>query len=256
MKKLFLILPAIFLAGCATPNESAPDEVGQFPPDYVVSAEAMTNPQETTDNATTEEEATDAKNNDIIACREKNADLSLQMDALEKKLAICKTALEEKPASEAEQSLPAGVNASHLALIRKALLTTEQKEYPFNICGQMGQFIRQSWFNEFSRQLANAKIRFSNGFLETADFFGGCQSTAGKMAFFLGAERNDDLRFYVIKYNLATKKLEPALMLDGAENAVVTEFGKREGPAIAFPADDGRLFHYYYDANIVVEAQE
>lgn len=256
MKKIFLILPLVLLAGCATPEQSAPDEVGQFPSDYIVSAEEAANGEtmETEDDMTDALETEEEEN--IFACREQNAELSLEMDALQKKLLTCQTALEEKAATKTEDSVPMGINQGHIALIRDAIVTGEQKEYAFNTCGQMGQFIRQSWFGEFSRQLTGAKIRFSNGFLETEDLFGGCQSSVGRVAFFLGAERNEDLQFHLIKYNLATKTLEPTLMFDGAEDAVVTEFGKRAGPIIAFPADDGRIFHYYYDANVVIEAQQ
>jgi hypothetical protein len=70
----------------------------------------------------------------------------------------------------------------------------------------------------------------------------------------LGAERGEDLGFYLVKFRTDTKTLEPAVRLDGAESAVVVEFGNREGPYILFPADDGRRFRYYYDANVVTAA--
>ena len=260
MKKIIFLVPLLLLSACATPDQTAPEQVGEFPPDYVVSAERIVD----TENAEGESASADATDvvdgesvptEEDMACQEKNAELSLQIDALTKQLATCETALAEKPKEKTASSGMPGITPEHIALIRDAILQKEQKEYPFTTCGQMGNFIRQSWFTSFSNALADAKIRFSNGFLETGDLFGGCQSTAGKMAFFLGAERNDDLRFIILKFRTDTKKLEPALMFDGAEDAAVTSLGKREGPYIAMPADDGRVFHYYYDANVVVEAQ-
>lgn len=263
MKKILFLLPLLFLAACATPDQAAPNEAGEFPPDYVISAENIGKEGATTEeNAPLDEngnpiatEEKDASQEKDLVCQNKNAELSLNIQSLEQKLASCEIALKEKSTAQTESNAITGITKEHLKLIRDAIVNTGQKEYPFTTCGQMGNFIRQSWYDDFSRALTAAKIRFSNGFLEAGDLFGGCQSTEGKMVFFLGAERNEDLNFHILKFKTDTRKLSPALMLDGAADAAVTDLGKREGAYIAMPADDGRIFHYYYDANVVVEAQ-
>lgn len=258
MKKLLLVLPLLFLAACATPEQNAPEAVGEFPPDYVISAESIGEDGEIIEEGFADEETTegeDVLNEEDLACQSKNAELSLELQSFEQKLATCEIALKEKSVEKNETTVMSGITEEHLGLIRDAIVSADQAEYPFTTCGQMGNFIRQSWYDDFSRSLTAAKIRFSNGFLESSDLFGGCQSTAGKMVFFLGAERGEDLNFHIIKFRTDKKVLEPALMFDGAADAAVTDLGKREGAYIAMPADDGRIFHYYYDANVVVEAQ-
>ncbi len=257
MKKYLSFLFLFLLAGCATPGDTPPDNADEFPPDYIVSLnqDEVTSTEEgsSSDEAGVDAQSADTQD-DLFSCREQNAENSLEIDALKKKMAACQKELTEKLDTETTTPTVTGMKPSHLQLIRDAILNSEQKEYPFKTCGQMGTFIRNSWYDSFTRQLAQAKIRFSNGFIEAEDLFGGCQSTEGKMVFFLGAERGEDITFFLVKFDTANKVLEPALMLDDASSAVVTEFGKREGPYVKFPSDDGRLFRYYYDANVVVEA--
>lgn len=263
MKKSILALFfSVFLFGCNSPESGPPDEVGEFPPDYIISmeegrgGEVMSDTAEGKELVEGEEDGviSEEEDNDIFACREENAELSLELDAMKNRLAECQSELSAKPESDsAANTMVMGVKPSHLQLIKDAIINNEQPEYPFGTCGQMGTFFRSTWFDGFTRELKNANIRFANGFLETEDLFGGCQSTEGKMAFFLGAERGDTIRFVLLKYDTAAGELEPAIMLDDASTAVVTEFGKREGSFVNFPADDGRTFRYYYDANVVLE---
>jgi hypothetical protein len=269
MKKFtfLLILPIIF-ASCG--DETAPpDEVGQFPPDYVISAGDDLPSSIESDEANVDENGdliadenglddgrllSDEDDTELLICREENADVSLELDAANRQLEICQLELAEKEQQAVLTPAAASISNEHLELIKTAVLAEEQVEYPFRNCGQMGNFITQAWFQQFTDSLLQKRIRFANGFLEVEDLFGGCQSTEGKMAFFLGAERNDTLEFLILKYNLETQELTPALMLDNAATAAVTAFGRREGSFVNFPSDDGRTFRYYYDSNIVVEA--
>jgi hypothetical protein len=256
MKKLapLFILPLVFM-GCG-PTE-APDEAGAaaFPDEYVISieddGEGLTGMELSGEEGVSVESDADG---DLASCREQNAEISLQLEAAEKKLLTCQENLSDAQESSSK-STGYTVKESQLQLIREAILTSDQPEYPFE-CGRMANYFRENWFDTFSEELIKAQIRFSNGFVEAEDLFGGCHSDQGQMAFFLGAERDDDLEFHLIKYDIAEKTLEPALMFDGSDEAVVTKFGKRYGPYISFPADDGRVFRYYYDANIVAEKQE
>lgn len=260
MKLRLLSASLLLFSACATPEEQTPpDEVGQFPPDYVISSENGVSSSETdekdTSSPSTENEGMGPEAEaELLSCREKNTEISLELESMTRQLASCQEELDKTPTITSAESIIPTLKDSHALLLRKALLETPQQEFAFDNCGRLGNFVENSWFTNFSEQLSGAKIRFSNGFLETEDFFGGCQSNAGKMAFFLGAERGDDYRFLIIKYDIANKTLEPALLLDGTEDAVVTEFGKREGSFINFPADDGRTLRYYYDSNILIVA--
>ncbi|QQS59159.1 hypothetical protein IPN35_06285 [Candidatus Peregrinibacteria bacterium] len=258
MKLRLLSASLLLFSACASPEEqSPPDEVGQFPPDYVVSSEVgveVSSPEVAVGEASSGENLEIDVASELLSCREKNTEVSLEIEAMTRKLASCQEELDKKPQTISPKSIIPTLKESHAILLRNALLETPQKEFAFDSCGRLGTFLGSSWFTDFSTQLSDAKIRFSNGFLETEDFFGGCQSDTGRMAFFLGAEREDDYRFIVIKYDIANKSLEPALLLNGAEDAVVTEFGKREGSFINFPADDGRTLRYYYDSNIVIQS--
>lgn len=263
MKYALLASLVLFFSACASPeNENPPDDIGSgFPEDYVITVEGEEATPTTGDkkgSQGTDEDALDFANVDTdtkdnpLDLQDKNAELSLEIESLTMKIAALQKELQKKE-SAATPTGGSTLKPAHLALLKEAIVNTEQTEYPFNTCGQMGRFLKSSWYPAFSKTLNDAKIRFSNGYLETSDLFGGCQSTKGKTAFFLGAERNDDLKFFLLKFNTADKTLEPALFFDGAEDAIVTEFGKRNGAFVTFPSDDGRVFRYYYDANIVVE---
>jgi len=263
MKYTLLVSLVLFFSACASPeNGNPPDDIGSgFPEDYVITIEGeeaalATGTEE--DSLEAGEDPVDFTNldtdgeNDPLDIQDKNAELSLEIESLTMKIAALQKELQEKE-STATPTGGTSLKPAHLALLKGAIVKNDQKEYPFNTCGQMGRFLKSSWYPAFSKALNDSKIRFSNGYLETSDLFGGCQSTKGKTAFFLGAERNDDLKFFLLKFNTAEKTLEPALFFDGAEEAIITQFGKRNGSFVAFPSDDGRVFRYYYDANIVIE---
>jgi hypothetical protein len=252
MRLLILFFFLFTFSGCSF-EEEAPSEEMDAPPDYIVSFDE--------ENQGEEDEGDEASSGsdeegELFECREQNAEISLELDALKRKVVSCQKELSEKSSGGTPLESLSGLKSSHLQLVREALIGGEQVEFPFRTCGRMAVFFRNSWYDSFSEQLQKKKIRFANGFLEPDDLFGGCQSDAGKVAFFLGAEREEFISFMIIKYNIAEKTLEPALMLDDASSAVVTEFGKRNGAFVKFPADDGRVFRYYYDANIVVESPQ
>jgi len=248
MKKLLAIGFLIFLAGCGQSATKSPvDEATSPEPTPEIAVDENGNLI-----GETEKKPADATD-ELAACREKNAQMSLDLESAQTKLKNCEADLAGlKVQKTPEKADISGIPEKYLKYVKKGILSEPQKEFPFETCGRMSKFLRKGWFEDFATKLLAQKIHFSNGFLETTDFLGGCESRAGKMVFFLGAERGDDLKFFLIKYNLASKKVEPALFFDGTENAVVTKLGKRNGAAIDFIADDGRVVKYFYDANIVV----
>jgi len=189
-------------------------------------------------------------NLDVAAIQEKNAEAQLKLEAAEAKIKLLQEELAKKQESKAVAQ-----DKKHLALMRSALLNSKQPEYPFRNCGRLATFIRSGWFKGFENALARRQIRFSDGFLETSDLFGGCYSDKGKMAFFLGAERNDDQSLYLLKYDLNTKTLAPALALNSTEGVFISQFGKRDGAFIRFQSDGGSIYRYYYDANMLASEE-
>lgn len=258
MKKALLFGLLFVFGACASPDTVPSNNIGQFPPDYVVSLEGSPSPsvsgQPGSESPTPSGSVSPSADlTDVVACREQNTQLAMQVDDLQKRILTCQEDLSKANESTRTDPSATGVSESQVRLISNAITSAEQPQYPFKKCGQLQTFLQEGWFNGFSEALAAAKIKFSNGFLETSDLFGGCMSTEGKMVFFLGAERDSDIDFRILKYRTDTGILEPALMLDGAQTAIVTEFGSREGPFVNFPADDGRAFRYYYDANVVMK---
>lgn len=242
----------LLLTGCATPDD-APEDAGAAPIPQIALDEngnlITTSDSETPDTAEGVPENTD----EIAACREENANMSLELESAQMQLQNCQADLAEAETKQcAEVSDVRAIPPQFAEYVKKGILNEEQSEYAFSTCGQMSQFLRRSWFSDFSNKLLAQKIQFANGYLETVDFLGGCESTAGKMAFFLGAERGDELKFFLVKYDFTSRETALAMMFDGAETAIVTDLGKRDGSVVNFIADDGRVLKYYYDANIVV----
>ena len=179
--------------------------------------------------------------------QEKNAEVQLKLEAAEAKIKLLQEELAKTKAQKA-----VGYSTAQLAMMRTALGSGEQPEYAFQSCGRLATFARKSWFSKFETALAKQQIRFADGFLETSDLFGGCYSSEGKMAFFLGAERDDVTALHVLKFSTTDNVLAPALALDDVSGVTVTQFGKRDGAFIRFPDEDGGVLRYYYDANMLV----
>ena len=154
--------------------------------------------------------------------------------------------------------------------------TTEQKEYKFDLCGKVGNFDSKPWFNDFKTALETSPIPFAKAgrSLNAYDFTGGCASSEGNIAFFMGAETDgfsnstssgsdlfepDDLfEFHLLKYNIAEKTLQEALMADGLcnDDTCPAIFHSREGASIPMSGvskDEVCEYKYLFDQNILVK---
>lgn len=241
------LLFALLLTGCMGPDSTPeePEEAGN--PNAEQEVQYLLEGTETT-METGEDPLMEETTGDIVACREQNTELSLELDTLEKRNAELQEALQEAQGAGEAAVIP----EKYLEMIRASVLTLDQAEYPFQ-CGTVGSFLRSSWYDDFDEALGEAQIRFSNGYLESTDLFNGCYSAEGDMAFFLGAEREEDIAFFVIKYDTAEQELEEALLLDGADEVIIDSLGSREGPYILLSMDNGETYEYYYDVNIVLQ---
>lgn len=141
-------------------------------------------------------------------------------------------------------------------ILTKYLAETTQREYPFTLCGGLGKATSQSWYTDFTLQLEKSGIQFAplNRALKPDDLSGVCASDQGKVAIFLGASYKGKKDFHLIKYNIESKVLEEAALLNGTCEVCPTKFGKRFGPVITLSGQSGskiQNYEYYYDANIV-----
>jgi len=253
IRKIFIFILFLSLSGCGIIKSDPPSDIDLgYPEEVVLSAD---NEDVSGDQEEISEEVSNDENSEILEgeenieiCQDKNAEISLLLEKSENDLLSCQKSLRESPNSNNEIS----ISEKHKKILRSAIKGSDQVEFPFQKCGQMSNFFQSGFFGDFKAALASKKIRFSNGYLETEDLFGGCESSAGNMAFFLGAKRNEDREFLIIKYDFNTRGIELALFLDNPGSSVVNKFGKREGPFVNFPSDDGRNFKYYFDSNIVI----
>lgn len=154
--------------------------------------------------------------------------------------------------------------------------TTEQKEFKFDLCGKTGTFASKPWFAEFQTTLENNPIAFAKAGrnLTTDDFTGGCASTEGNMAFFMGAETDgltdgtssgsdlfepDDLfEFHLLKYDITNKKIEEVLMADNlcSDDTCPAIFHSREGAVIPMSGvsqNETCEYQYFFDQNMLVK---
>ena len=188
----------------------------------------------------------------LTESRERNADLAEALARAEEEI----SRLNDNAASIAAQR-PAVAGAA-LSQIQQDFLAeaiaADSPAFSFPSCGRVSQFFGRGWFSDFSQKLADARLTLSSGELLSSErLFGGCESTEGALVFFLGARSGDSgSEFVIIKYDTRGGNLAPALAMANTSGAVVTSFGKRSGPFVRFPADDGRVFRYFYHANVIV----
>ncbi len=175
-----------------------------------------------------------------------------------KTCALSKAEIEAKLAT---QSSTAQTKAPRFApFLTKYLAEVKQAEYPFNpaVCGGLGKATSQTWYADFVLQLQKSGIEFAplHRPLKADDLEGVCASTEGKIAVFLGASYKGKSDFHLIKYNIETKTLEEAVLLNGTCEICPSQFGKRFGPALTLTGQSGtkkKVYEYFYDANILKE---
>ena len=274
-----LFVLSLALAACggveAPPAAAPADAMGAFPDDYVIAVDMgeleTVGIEEASDESEQEEgsgEEEDAPETELslqsradnaerldrllTESRERNADLAEALARAEEEI----SRLNDNAASIAAQR-PAVAGAA-LSQIQQDFLAeaiaADSPAFSFPSCGRVSQFFGRGWFTDFSQKLADARLTLSSGELLSPErLFGGCESTEGALVFFLGARSGDSgSEFVIIKYDTRGGNLAPALAMANTSGAVVTSFGKRSGPFVRFPAEDGRVFRYFYHANVIV----
>ncbi len=154
--------------------------------------------------------------------------------------------------------------------------TTEQQEFKFDLCGKISSFEGRPWFTEFETALEAAPIPFAKAGRSLAidDFTGGCASSEGNIAFFMGAETDginnstntgsdlfepeDIFEFHLLKYDIESKKIQEALRADGlcTDDICPAIFHSREGsviPMSGISREQECEYSYYFDQNILVK---
>ncbi len=161
-------------------------------------------------------------------------------------------------------------------IFRNYTETTEQKEYKFDLCGKVGNFENQTWFKEFKTVLEANPVPFTKAGrnLSIEDFTGGCASSEGSIAFFMGAETDgfndgtgsgsdlfepaDLFEFHLLKYDTANKTIQDVLMADGIcdDETCPAIFLSRIGayiPMSGISKEEECTYKYYFDQNILVK---
>lgn len=163
------------------------------------------------------------------------------------------------------------------AILKTYTDVAEQKEYPFDSCGKIGGFESKAWFSDFQTALETKAIPFvkAGRNLQTGDFTGGCSSSEGNIAFFLGAESDGNLgvsdteegdivdvaeifEFHLVKFNTETKVLEDVLMAKGLceDDYCPALFNSREGayiPMVGISSNQECSYKYFFDQNILIK---
>lgn len=164
------------------------------------------------------------------------------------------------------------------AIFKNYTETTPQTEFKFDLCGKMGTFENKGWFAQFRETLDKTPIAFAKAGrnVRSDDFTGGCSSSEGNIAFFMGAETADlttgvesgsgeeifepsDLfEFHLIKYDITKNTVEEALLADGIcnEETCPAVFLSREGahiPMTGTSQSETCNYKYYFANNILVK---
>ena len=250
---LFLV---IGLSGCGL-NVVAPDD------NQTTSVDS--------DNAVTEERTCSIVEYDqcLAAVKVVNNDLNTCMQNSQK----CNDSLQAfKTKAENEKVEDPKLNE----ILKSYTTTTEQKEYAFDSCGKVSGFTAQPWFADFSTALEESQVSFvkSGRNLIADDFTGGCSSTEGGIAFFMGAETQsfnevtgsgadfgesaDVFEFHLVKYHIPSKSLAEVIMPSGlcTDETCPAIFLTREGayiPMSGISEDEECFYKYFYDQNILVK---
>lgn len=189
---------------------------------------------------------------DLTSCEEKASDSIKELEKANEKIKSLESNLAVYRDNKG-QSVDA-----YSDIITDYIKNVSQKEYSFDSCGAVGKFFNASWYNDFKSTLADKDVLFSlqSRALEPADFFGGCASSAGNMAFFLGAGFQNEVEFHMFKYDIGTGDLKETMVVGGKCEDCPVQFGKRNGPYIELYGDANTLYRYYFDKNILIKDSE
>ena len=153
---------------------------------------------------------------------------------------------------------PANLSKDFFEMFVYFFKNVEQNEYSFESCGAISSFFGEGWFATFRQKLAEKKIflEIAGRELKPEDFFGGCASNAGGMAFFLGAGRGQAVEFHLLKFDLKTNEVFPATIASGSCDDCPAKFGKRRGAFVELFGDGGTKWRYFFDKNILFTENE
>ncbi len=256
---LILISGLIFSAcGRVDPPEVTDDE------NTILLTEEAKTPEETENDviSETEEESTedaeDTRSLTLIECEEEKDTLSEALEVNTEALRGCEG--EKKTFSERLLTLTETntQDGRYKRFLEFYLENNTPNEYPFPKCGAVASFTSESWYSAFETALTNAAIPFGRSTVSSKDLTGGCASSEGRIAFFLGAENEVLSEFHLIRYNLDTDTLEEALLVDGSCETCPNQLGKRFGPVLVLSGQDGAStveYEYYYDDNILKQKE-
>ncbi|MEI7510750.1 MAG: hypothetical protein WCJ84_01190 [Candidatus Peregrinibacteria bacterium] len=160
-----------------------------------------------------------------------------------------------------DSSTAGPANSPAESIVREYLATASHPEFPFDVCGPLGNATSKPWYADFTKALEAKNLSFKvlNRPLKTTDFSRVCASTDGKMAVFLGAQAESKSEFHIVKYSFDTQSIDEAYLVDGmCDTACPNNFGKRRGGQLTLTGQTGNVtseYQYYYGRNILVKTK-
>ncbi|MBI5414903.1 hypothetical protein HZA38_05325 [Candidatus Peregrinibacteria bacterium] len=251
-----LLFPLLLLSACGGIDLPSEEKKG----DTTLISEAPSGTSPETENKAEGDKTTSLKANEdgatgILQCLTEKERISEALDINTKELEKC---LEDKKGvSRRIEALTSRETETEKfqKFVKYYLENTKPSEYPFPKCGQPQLFKGESWYVDFEAALHNAAIPFGRETISVENLTGGCYSSDGKMAFFLGAQDGQGTYdFHLLKYNLEGKTLEEAFLVDGKCDICPTKLGKRNGPFLSLQGQEGANqveYEYYYADNIL-----
>jgi len=193
-------------------------------------------------------------NEQLEECEKKATSCIKDLKAANEKINVLQTSLgnKEKEIEKQKNNLQTE-NWNHFFV--DYFKNVPQNEYPFDSCGKVSIFWQKDWFKNFEQALGKANIFFSPAArpLQGKDFFGGCVSSSGGMAFFLGASFQNKNEFHLVKFDIQTSSLKKAILAKGSCQDCPANFGKRNGPYVELLGDKGTKYRYFFDKNVLME---
>jgi len=242
MKKIVAFLPLLLLTGCG-PFGSSVEIVEELPP------------VETLQSASSESEAQEAEPvcsvEDLKSCEEKAAQCVENLEDSNARLQALTASIKTQEKASGEFS-----TGEFKEMFLVFLQSVPQVEFPFESCGQVDIFRNKPWFDAFQSALTKKGEFFAlaGRNLQVDDFFGGCSSNGGSMAFFLGAGgTGGQTEFHLLKFDTQSGTLKKAILPDGPCADCPVNFGKRRGPFIELFGEKGEKFRYFFNKNILTQ---
>jgi len=237
MKKTLLILSILLLTSCGTPE----NQVVELTPQVEVVSE---NEIPTENTSCTQDDLKECEQK-TEACITDIETLNAKITSLEKSLALAK-------------NTKSNTSSVYSNILLEYLNKVEQDEFAFDYCGPISKFYTENWFNEFKTKLGEENIFFSprKQALEASDFYGACRSSKGGIAVFLGAGYKNEDEFHLIKYDYKNSLISKSILVHEKCEDCPVEFLNRNGAYISMKGENGTLYRYFFDKNILAEEND